>query len=790
LSVSNKFYRKDAIKTEWINLSLATSDSKREVSFAAPGVSLRHNREKTSLGQPFSVPTPVENEVVKEMASDASVTLPVEASGEGLSQSRTSFRCGLGDTKTSSKSDVAEVGVSHKSAPVAKRYSQIQLFIRQPKLKARLLEARRSSREQSVGKNGQSYVSRCLFPISTRKNSANRRSLEKGDPQKQNLTGNTATRDVRAQNQTAVRGSCDFGSNLFNNSLLNGDPKVFDEPEKHRKGMAPVLTVASSNKAAAQESFIGIGVSEENQALCSNTTENDSVNSQTSGEESLTTILVNGGNLSPNAGKKKGVRVSFSELPPEEIEPTINENLKDNRNTPCEFAKKGSATLSSLKCDRSSINSAPSSELKETTLVCDHLQFDKEKETARVNEVDQINELLMDILEEIEGESISLDQCLFDLVTENLLSLNTARSVSLNFDKFYRCSCVGHLSDYSCDDVSNEEHERAVEKLLDVLTNLGLAKLLKCRNCIWGRLCQLASYKDFQTAQNAAMTAHETSKTVENLRGTSNALSVKDETSIPISTGPCLPSGEESELSATESDDDFYLRQLRRHHSDAMKTSIKDVDENEEGIYRECECQKIDDSELQGKVNLEAKSIIPLLIEHGAIEPRQAWLILRANSKWEQLVKVKRFLSCADKNRLEKLYQLPGLAFLRQVVNAEELDFMADDDLGRRRSTFVPTSKNSLPDAERSNFYSKSTYENLNHNPLHEVKRLVNEQQHARQNLENRITPISDILRKHDDALSREHSVEEDHRKPSSTKFSSAAASKDTEDTINPGKEI
>ncbi|XP_076815800.1 uncharacterized protein LOC143461800 isoform X2 [Clavelina lepadiformis] len=647
----------------------------------------------------------------------------VEVAGDCFVDARELSR--LNENCKPQESDLKAEESSQTSKIDSKQRARVQLFIKNPTVKAKLQQRSFKSGRNSPALNNPSseghYVSQILFPISTRKNSINRKAAQ------ENLNSKQTTEAIAGQDSDLTPAST---TTAGNQKPVNLEEKLTIKSEV-KVDMPPVLSVnsASQKNICLHDSSIGENFSSSVSFPLKSSTdsevflENDINNNNNHGEvckSPLTTILTNGGNISPPSSLKKkvGHRVSFSDLPPIEIEleRQVKYRLSMSEKTSATSPKGNSSALvmttkpqppppvkpAVVTSNTRPATPMPSSDTLKAPLLTKMStpptpSTNEEEDILKrgskiplpVNEIDQINELLMDILEEIEAENISLNRCLYDLVKVNLLSDKLASTVSPTYEE----SCRKYKETGDKEVLENQlpetDRERCVEKLLDVLTNLGLETLSKCRNCILGRLCQLSTYEDYETAQKAAAAANgsptlERSPVNYEILVDGDAMNAGDHGNGNVSARHMTgrnPSSEESEFSATESDDDIHM--LRHHfgrHRGAVGSNltIKEVEEEEEQHVAKDSPEKPADKQVKDivikKRIINIREMLTMLIDEGIVEPRQVWMILGAGSDSAQKAKLKRDLQHLDNATLTRLYGVAGLEDLQFLMEDEELD--------------------------------------------------------------------------------------------------------------------
>ncbi|XP_078491487.1 uncharacterized protein LOC100180752 [Ciona intestinalis] len=540
-----------------------------------------------------------------------------------------------------------------------------------------------------------SFVSHVLFPISTRKNSKLRNSKAEK---------NTECKAEAKTDKKVVKAAPKPEENVSENSTALGvedSAKTVEEdlvenvvPKEDQLGAASEEDESFENPSSNESETVSDEVndnSKDSDQLRKGIAENENcTNNQPSVVKApLVAILSNGGGAANSSNKKKGARVSFSELPPLEIEvgppnlksEPISTSLKvqplpagtNDTSQAADTSLKRPATPlpASLSDSPWFVPPAGQNQVKSKRCIT----------PSPSNEIDQINELLMDILEEIEAENISLNRCLADLVTEKLLTQEMANSVTPTYSE--NSDCVEN-------DLSEADRERAVEKLLDVLTNLGLITLTKCRNLILGRLCQLSSYEAFENAQKAAAALKVDNDVTDDVSNSIFVEAPSAEKLKPTASGR-NPSSEDSELSATESDEDFHgLRhKLGRHHNDVTADAIKEVDE---------EGQDGSDPVAPSLEEKDVKSVLPLLIDNSAIEPKNVWSILSSESETEQKQKLKFYLHRLKDEKLKSLFLIPDLSWLEELMGSDDVQSSAhlrkhQVKISRASSVRIPVAK-------------------------------------------------------------------------------------------------
>nr|CAB3262599.1 uncharacterized protein LOC100180752 [Phallusia mammillata] len=570
-----------------------------------------------------------------------------------------------------------------------------------------LKEIKAANSGEKLKKKSGTFVSHVLFPISKRKNAEIRKKSE---------VGKLAV-PVKVTQSAITEKQKDCPGNFF--SEINSE-------------MPPVLSVVPSQKIDLIHGH------------CM-----EPIHFDRRSPSPLTTILTNGGNISPPSSKKKGARVSFSQLPPVEIELEPQNSDWDSK------SNSHSTNVTSLVTDSVvtlTVKSEPVvQEQTPTKPVIVTKKTKKKPVNHSINEIDQINELLMDILEEIEADNISLNHCLDNLVRDGLMSEDVALSVSPNFVEFQTRSASPTLVDEYQSDV---EKERGVEKLLDVLTNLGLEKLQRCRNCVLGRLCQLARYEDFESAQKAAAAASDSSPELSASRKTYEKPEIVN---FPVVNSPPralttgrVPSTEDSELSATESDDDFYsLRHQigRQRHDVITNPTIEEEDDDNDFSVETNKRLDQNHNVLGPREIVDVKAAMPTLIDNCVIAPRHAWLILGAGDEHDQKAKLKQFLRLADQAKLQSLYSNPQFSWIKTLMEDDNIV----EAVSNPRLSFLKARERFQKPASklgRSSSLRASDLHGGNAPNFSDVADLVEKHAAAREEQEKRLSPPLDALLK------------------------------------------
>lgn len=244
-----------------------------------------------------------------------------------------------------------------------------------------------------------------------------------------------------------------------------------------------------------------------------------------------------------------------------------------------------------------------------------------------VNELDCANEMLMDIMEEIEADNISVDGCLRDAITLNLINLQDARNVLDDFDVEIAKDVNNNFSSSkSVGDMKENDYEQSdtpTDKLIDLLSTFKTADLTKCCRHTLGKLCQLTSFEDYETVQKqfshtliSRITSDEDSTTSEILDDSS----VTDPTEISSSSTDTL-----DDSSGIGSEIDFQCG-----------TNLNSTLEPKQNANRNSTIAAV-------------KQALPALIDGGVLKPIQVWGIIGSKDDEELLNRFSKEISVSLK---------------------------------------------------------------------------------------------------------------------------------------------
>ena len=312
--------------------------------------------------------------------------------------------------------------------------------------------------------------------------------------------------------------------------------------------------------------------------------------------------------LSPNrvetsSSRTKRHRVSFSDLPPVEF-PVSREEIDLLGCSEEIFPLEKSTTDSSMQSpgDKDALSEEDPEENTTFSQPPEENSSLNGEQTTLLNEGDRANECLVDILEEIEAENILLSHCLVSWVEAGLLSHEAARYVSVDYKS----------KQPQFEPLEGEIKAKCIKKLVDVLMDLNLEKLSKCRNLVLNKLCQLSSREEYEIAQKAA--ANKKDHVKNGCQGNSSR------------TGFELP--------------------------EDMKVDVK------ESIVTSAEAVHV--------IHLASK-----LVDVGVVSARQMWEVLCAGGERIQRHRLRKRLNRLPKSRLDELYEIQGLERLKWIMEED-----------------------------------------------------------------------------------------------------------------------
>lgn len=243
--------------------------------------------------------------------------------------------------------------------------------------------------------------------------------------------------------------------------------------------------------------------------------------------------------------------------------------------------------------------------------------------TQKVNEFDRANEMLMDIIEEIEADNISVDGFLRDAIALNLITVENARNVLDDFElenKSEKDLNNNFSSSNPVDNLAKSVFEQSItptNKLLDLLSTLKNKDLTKCCKYTLGKLCQLTSFEDYEAVQKLAQ--KQFSHTVLS-RTQSDEDSITSE--IPDDSSFTDPAGISCSSSDTFDDSSGLGSEIDFYNDTKLNSTLQ---------FKQNENYKTSAAAV--------KQALPTLIEGGVLKPIQVWGIIGSKDNEELLKK-------------------------------------------------------------------------------------------------------------------------------------------------------
>ena len=351
--------------------------------------------------------------------------------------------------------------------------------------------------------------------------------------------------------------------------------------------------------------------------------------------------------LSPTPKKANFHRVSFSDSPPVEIPP---ETFSDPPRSVHEKINKPSSQIKDLtEVDRH--NKTESTDTTSVALpVLGIEKWDSESSvfsSNTLNTADYANELLVDILEEIEADNISLSNCLKEMVEAEMISHDMALLVNPNYlHKSFEQSNRGTQLDFQ------DDAQDCFGRLVDVLTNLDWKTLRKCHKLILRKLCRLSSKENYDSLQLAAKL---------------NDSSLWGEDAIDSKLHKQQNHDKKRNISLSDHvTSEIVKASGHPTASDEPKTSARDP--------------------LSASNSCDTKQLLSKLTDEKILAARQVWGILGAEENFEQTTLLRKCLVNLRGPQLQNFHRIFNLEQLKTVMGKDKFD-EAKEQLGASKQT-------------------------------------------------------------------------------------------------------
>nr|XP_039256768.1 uncharacterized protein LOC120333414 [Styela clava] len=358
-----------------------------------------------------------------------------------------------------------------------------------------------------------------------------------------------------------------------------------------------------------------------------------------------------------NKERKLKGRVSFSSRPPIKIE--FDSDATEYNASPIPKEQ-----LFTYKCEQFR------NEKKESrcyTKNKDHLLVEIPKKVERdcSNDLDSVNEMLMDILEEIEVENITIEDCLRDAVYLQILEEEDAKDVIPTFTvekyNFTYENDNNNNNKASINSDKESENSTQIDKLLDIFSALPTKDLAKCCKYTLGKLCQLTSYEDYEHIQKIAASVCESFRD-------SPVPSIVSEISHERSRNWSNDSYDGS-FFTDSSNDTNYLSSGSSENFEYLSS------ESERDFKIDAKCLEIPNEHSVNTV----KDILPVLVEEGILQPRQVWGILELPDQNEMLKRlIKEMSNSTGSAKLEKVVNTFSFPNIKNIIACSRISEDSD----------------------------------------------------------------------------------------------------------------
>lgn len=399
--------------------------------------------------------------------------------------------------------------------------------------------------------------------------------------------------------------------------------------------------------------------------------------------------------------RKLKPRVSFSTLPPAKIEFESETESSENQASKITTFNARVAQFLNEKDKQRSIKYDQCVNGKER-----EIPQRTENEAEVINNLDSVNELLMDIIEEIEAENITVEDCLRDAISMKVIDVTEAKTVLVDFemkstkteiDNNNNNSIKRNVIDtkpVSADADLCDSNQKSVEKLLDLLSTLKTVDLSKCCKYTLGKLCQLTSYEDYENVQKRAANSRNQNQSQNTIDGR-------------------IPSDEDSTTSEFPEESSYT-------DASCLSSSSSDNFEESSGLGSENEFQNGPNFQRTNSKQKDpsasaasVKQALPTLIDEGVLKPRQVWGIMGSKDSEELLRRFISELSFSLRNKqireTENDHDFGNNFWINQFI-PEDCDSSVFSDLGYcslPSDRDSPTSDNGHTSLNRANAFHK-----------------------------------------------------------------------------------